>query len=127
LRLKRRIAARQGEAEMRRFGWVLALVATAAIAADKPTRFWNLTSGTVTGLRLSHAGSGAFGDPVNFGDEDGIDHDERAKLPELPAGKYDLELTFKDGRVCIVRHVDVVAGKVFSVEDKALTGCEKKK
>ena len=81
----------------------------------------------MTSLRLSHAGTGEYGDNVAVGDADGVDHDERVKIATLPSGKYDLELQFKDGRVCFVRHVDVVTGKVFSVEDKALTGGEKKK
>ena len=102
-----------------------ALAATAALAAEKPAQFWNLTSSTVTSLRLSHAGSGAFGDNVAAGDADGVDHDERVKIPNLASGQYDLELKFKNGRVCFVRHVAVVTGKVFSVEDKALTACSK--
>ena len=106
---------------------LLAMGATGAAAAEKPTQFWNLASGTVTSLRLSHEGSGVFGDNVAAGDADGVDHDERLKIAALPSGKYDLEIRFKDGRVCFARHVDVVSGKVFSVEDKALTGCEKKK
>lgn len=104
---------------------VLALVTTGAIAAEKPTQFWNLTSKTVVSLRLSHAGSGEYGDNVAVGDEDGVDHDERARIVGLPSGKYDLELKFKGGRVCFVRHIDIVTGKVFSVEDKELTACTK--
>ena len=103
-----------------------ALIAGGALAADKPTQFWNLTSSTVVGLRLSHAGSGEYGDNVAAGDADGVDHDERVKIADLPSGKYDLELKFKGGRICFARNVDVVSGKVFSIEDKALTACSKK-
>jgi hypothetical protein len=104
---------------------VLAFGAAAAAAAEKPTQFWNLTSQTVVSLRLSHAGSGEFGDNVAAGDADGVDHDERVRIVGLPSGQYDLELKFKGGRVCFVRHVEIVTGKVFSVEDKALTACSK--
>jgi hypothetical protein len=103
-----------------------ALLAGGAMAAEKPTQFWNLTSATVLSLRLSHAGSGEFGDNVASADADGVDHDERVKINDLPTGKYDLELKFKGGRTCFARNVDVVSGKVFSVEDKALTACAKK-
>jgi hypothetical protein len=103
----------------------LALMAAGAVAAEKPTQFWNLTSKTVVSLRLSHAGSGEYGENLAVGDEDGVDHDERLRIVGLPSGKYDLELKFKGGRVCFVRHIDIVAGKVFSVEDKALTACTK--
>jgi hypothetical protein len=104
---------------------VLTLAAAGAVAAEKPTQFWNLTSKTVVSLRLSHAGSGEYGDNVAVGDEDGVEHDERARIVGLPSGKYDLELKFKGGRVCFVRHIDIVTGKVFSVEDKELTACTK--
>ncbi len=107
-------------------GLAFCLLAASASAADKPTRFWNLTSSTVTSLKLSHAGSGEYGDNVAVGDADGIDHDERVNIVNLPSGRYDLELTFKGGRVCFARHVEVVTGKVFSVEDNALTSCTKK-
>jgi hypothetical protein len=103
-----------------------AVLATSAIAADKPTQFWNLTSSTVVGLRLSHAGSGEYGDNVATADADGVDHDERLKINDLPSGKYDLELKFKGGRTCLARNIDIVSGKVFSLEDKALTACSKK-
>jgi len=104
----------------------LCICAAGALAADKPTRFWNLTSSTVTSLRLSHAGSGEFGDNVAVGDADGVDHDERVNIENLPSGRYDLELKFKGGRVCFAHNVEVATGKVFSVEDKALTSCSKK-
>jgi hypothetical protein len=104
---------------------VLALIAAGAVAAEKPTQFWNLTSKTVVSLRLSHAGSGEYGDNVAIGDEDGVDHDERAKIVGLPTGLYDLELKFKGGRVCFVHDTKIFAGKVFSVEDKELVACTK--
>jgi hypothetical protein len=109
--------------------WLLsaaALLTTSAIAADKPTQFWNLTSSTVVSLRLSHAGTGEYGDNVAVGDADGVDHDERLKIVDLPTGLYDMELKFKGGRACFVRNVAIVEGKVFSIEDKALTACSKK-
>jgi hypothetical protein len=113
---------------MKRIGLaaVLALSAAGAVAADKPTRFWNLTTSEVISLRLSHAGQDAFGDNVALGDADGVEHDERVSIQSLPSGRYDLELKFKGGRACFVRHVKVETGKVFSVEDKDLTACNKK-
>ena len=102
------------------------LLTAAAVAAEKPTPFWNLTSSTVVSLRLSHAGSGVYGDNVALGDADGIDHDERLKIADLPSGRYDLELKFKGGRACFVHNIEIVTQKVFSVEDKALVACSKK-
>jgi hypothetical protein len=99
---------------------------TSATAADKPTQFWNLTSTTVTSLRLSHAGTGEYGANVAAEDADGVDHDERVKIADLPSGSYDLELKFKGGRTCTVRNLAVLTGKVFAVEDKDLVACTKK-
>ena len=100
--------------------------AASAAAAEKPAQFWNLTSATVVSVRLSHAGTGEYGDNLAVSDPDGVDHDERLKIANVPSGKYDLELKYKGGRVCFVRNIDIVMGKVFSVEDKALTACSKK-
>lgn len=102
------------------------ILAASAMAADKPTQFWNLTSATVVGFKLSHAGSGEYGDNLAAGDADGVDHDERLKLTDVPTGRYDAELKYKGGRICFARNIEVVAGKVFSIEDKSLTACSKK-
>ena len=109
--------------------WVIAalvLATSAATAADKPTQFWNLTSATVTSLRLSHAGSGEYGANLATADADGVDHDERLKIADLPSGKYDLELKFAGGRTCAVRNLAVTTGKVFAIEDSNLVACTKK-
>ncbi len=98
---------------------------TGAAAADKGTRFWNLTSATVAKLYVSPAGANAYGPNQCANDNDGtVDHDERLKV-NVPAGKSDVKVAFEDGKVCIVRGVDIVAGKVFSIEDKDLTSCNK--
>ena len=105
--------------------FVLTFCASGALAKEKPTQFWNLTSSTVTSLRLSHAGSGEYGDNVAVGDPDGVDEDERVMIVALPTGRYDLELKFKGGRVCFVRNLEIITGKVFSVEDRQLVACAK--
>jgi hypothetical protein len=112
---------------MHRTTWaaVLTLFAAPAAAAEKPTQFWNLTSQTVASIRLSHAGSGAYGENLAVADPDGVEHDERVRIVGLPTGRYDVELKFKSGRVCFVRGVEIVTGRVFSVEDKTLTACSK--
>jgi hypothetical protein len=103
-----------------------ALWAMGAIAAEKPTQFWNLTSETIVGFKLSHAGSGEYGENLAANDADGVDHDERLKINDIPTGRYDAELKYKNGRTCFARNIEIVAGKVFSIEDKALTACLKK-
>ena len=105
---------------------LLVLFATAAIAADKPMRFWNLTSTTVVDLRAAPAGTTDWGPNQCANDRDGtVDHDERLRITGLTPGRYDVNLTFKGGRVCTVRNVDMKDGAVFSIGDKDLTNCDK--
>ena len=37
--------------------------------------------------------------------------------------RYDVKLTFKDGRVCTVRNIEMKDGGIFSIEDKDLKEC----
>ena len=98
---------------------------TGASAAEKGTQFWNLTSTTVAKLYISAAGANAYGPDQCANDKDGaVDHDERLKVT-APAGKSDVKIAFVDGKVCIVKGLDIVAGKVFSIDDKDLTSCNK--
>lgn len=94
--------------------------------AEKPTRFWNLTSATVNELRLAPAGTEKFGENLCAGDEDAsVDHDERLKLAAVSSGAYDVRIGFTDGRVCRVKDVSIETGRVFSIEDKDLSACSK--
>jgi hypothetical protein len=95
-----------------------------AFAAEKPVRFWNLTSATVTELRLAPAGSEKFGPDQCKNDKDGsVDHDERLAITGVTPGRYDVKIGYKGGKTCRVAGIAVEAGKVFSLEDKDLTDC----
>ncbi len=97
-----------------------------AAQAEKPTRFWNLTSATVTELRLAPAGTEAFGENQCLNDKDkSVDHDERLKLTGVGSGAYDAKIGFQNGRICKVKGVSIEVGKVFSIEEKDLTDCAK--
>jgi hypothetical protein len=105
---------------------IILISAIPALAADKPTRFWNLTAATVTDLRLSPAGKGAFGENLVLNDKDKeVDHDERLAIPGLASGVYDARIGFPDGTVCAVKNISIGAGDVFSIEDKDLVDCAK--
>jgi len=107
-------------------GLLLTLVGTSAMAQSRPTRFWNLTLYTVTSLQLSPTGKNSFGPDQCKNDKDGtVDHDERLRITGVTSGRYDVRLTDKIGRVCLVRNVEVTEGKVFSIEEKQLTDCKK--
>lgn len=101
--------------------------ASGALAAAKPTQFWNLASTTVTKLEISKAGANAFGPNQTTNDPDGtVDHDERVKVTGVTTGAYDVRLTLKDGRTCLARNVGIREGKVFSIEEKDLVDCAKR-
>ncbi|QGM46029.1 hypothetical protein [Methylocystis heyeri] len=107
-------------------GLILSLGAGAAFAAEKPVRFWNLTSETVTSLRLAPAGTRDFGADLTKGDSDGsVDHDERLAIKYLSPGLYDVSIGFKSGRSCAVSGVHIEAASVFSIEEKDLASCGK--
>ena len=50
-----------------------------------------------------------------------VDHDERLRITGVEPGRYDVKLSDKTGRACIVRNVEVKEGAVFSIEEKQLT------
>lgn len=97
-----------------------------AVAAEKPIRFWNLTSETVTSLRLAPAGTNDFEADLTKGDSDGsVDHDERLAIKSLTPGTYDASIGFKSGRSCTVKGLKIDAASVFSIEEKDLSSCGK--
>lgn len=116
---------------------LLAASVAAAQAAEKPTRFWNLTLYEITDFHLAPAGSDDWGpnlaeaseeddegDDADGDAEETVQHDERLELPDdFAAGTYDAKLTDIIGRTCVVRGVKVEKNKVFEIEEKDLTDC----
>lgn len=105
---------------------VAGIVAGSGLAAAEPLRFWNLTNATVTSLRLAPAGSTAFGPNQCANDKDGeVDHNERLALTGVMPGRYDVEVSLKQGRMCMARNVTLRGeGKyAFSLEPGDLTDC----
>ena len=51
--------------------------------------------------------------------------DECLRITGITPGRYDVKLTFKDGRACTVRNIEIKDGAVFSIDDKDLTECHK--
>ena len=99
--------------------------ANSADAAERML-FWNLTSSTITALRLAPAGTTAFGANQCANDRDGaVDHDERLRLTGIQPGRYDVQITDRRGRACIARDVQVSGGKpyAFSLADEDLRDC----
>ena len=91
---------------------VAALIATAASAsaADRPTRFWNLTHNTVQEFRLAPAGTTAWGENQCKNDKDGaVDFDERLPVTGVASGRYDARIKDASGRVCFARNISIEA------------------
>ena len=77
-------------------------------------------------LKMSPAGKDSWGPDQCKNDRDGtVDHDERLRINGVGPGRYDVKLSDKTGRVCIVRNVEVREGAVFSIEEKQLTDCRR--
>jgi hypothetical protein len=104
---------------------VAALIAAAsASAADRPTRFWNLTHNTVQEFQLAPTGTTAWGENQCKNDKDGaVDFDERLPVTSVAPGRYDARLKDTSGRVCFARNIAIEAGKVFSIDEKDLVDC----
>jgi len=106
---------------------VLLAASTASAQDRRGIRFWNLTLYTVTQMQMSPAGQNAWGPDQCKNDRDGtVDHDERLRITGIQAGRYDVKLTDKIGRVCVVRDIEVKDGAVFTIEEKQLTDCTKR-
>jgi hypothetical protein len=106
---------------------LLAAVCAATVGAER-LRFWNLTAVTISKLYLAPAGTDKWGPDQCQNDPDGaVDSDERLSLKGIEPGRYDVKLTDKNGRTCIVRNVDVKGGRpyAFSIEENDLKGCSR--
>ena len=103
---------------------VLALIATAAFSAERPTRFWNLTHNTISEFQLAPAGTAEWGENQCRNDKDGtVDFDERLRIGGVQSGRYDARIKDTSGRVCFARNINLKAGEVFSLEERDLVDC----
>ena len=105
---------------------ILALIVTAATAcaAERPTRFWNLTRHTISEFQLAPAGTTRWGENQCKNDKDGtVDSDERLRITGIEPGRYDARLKDVSGRVCFARNIDIKAGDIFSIEERDLADC----
>jgi hypothetical protein len=105
----------------------LSLAGAGEVAAQgKGIRFWNLTTATISSLQLSPAGKDNWGPNQTLNDKDKeVDHDERLRITGVEPGRYDVKVSYRDQRQCVVRGVEIKADSVFSIEDKDLKDCRK--
>jgi len=103
---------------------LLATTSSLVCAAERPMRFWNLTRHTISEFYLAPAGTTSWGANQTKNDRDGtVDADERLRITDTAPGTYDAKLVDVSKRTCIVRNVTLVAGEIFSIEEKELTAC----
>jgi hypothetical protein len=104
----------------------LALVTGPVLAQGAPTRFWNLTQDTIAQFYLAPAGTSQWGANQCKNDKDGtVDPDERLRITGVKSGVYDARFVDAKGRSCIVRNIAVEEGKIFSIEERDLTSCDR--
>ena len=104
--------------------FILAQASSVALAQSRPPRFWNLTKHTVKEFYLSKPGLNQWGDNQCKNDKDGtVDVDERLRITNAPAGKYEAKIVDVSGRTCFAKDISVADGEIFSLEEKDLVGC----
>jgi len=106
--------------------FVSVLVLSLAASAAERLRFWNLTGFAIKELRLAPVGTADWGPDQCTNDPDGaVDVDERLTLKDVVPGDYDVKLVDQSGRICVVRNVEVSAGKpyAFSLSENELVDC----
>jgi hypothetical protein len=103
---------------------ILSVSCTELLAQSKGIRFWNLTTATISGLRLSPAGKESWGPNQTLNDKDKeVDHDERLRISGIEPGRYDAQVEYRDARACVVRDIEIKPDAVFSIADKDLKDC----
>jgi hypothetical protein len=125
-----KLLAEEGRNEMRHVVAIIFVLIASNLtaAADERLKFWNLTGFTIKELHLAPAGTEDWGPDQCRNDPDGaIEADERLTLRDIVPGRYNVKLLDEKGRICIVRNVEVLAGKpyAFSISEKELSDCGK--
>src|ERR1700751_2778035 len=108
--------------------WIVLLLAGTSdgLAQGEGIRFWNLTTATISGFELSPAGKTEWGPNQTLNDKDKEgDHDERLRITGVEPGHYDARVSYRDGRQCFVRGIEIKADAVFSISDTDLKDCYK--
>jgi hypothetical protein len=111
--------------------WILTVILLVAgtceiLAQGRGIRLWNLSTATISGFQLSPAGKNDWGPNQTLNDKDKeVEHDERLRLTGIVPGRYDAKVTYRDGRQCVVRDVEIKAEAVFSIADTDLKDCNK--
>lgn len=97
-----------------------------SLAQGKGIRLWNLTTSTISGFELSPVGKDQWSVNLTLADKDKeVEHDERLRITGFEPGHYDARVSYREGRQCVVRDIEIKADAVFSIADKDLKDCTK--
>lgn len=103
---------------------LLAGMAGTALAADHFAAYNSTATTDFTGLYLAPAGTQAWGSNQALNDPDkALQHGERLRLNGLTHGRYDVKVTWGDGRSCIKRDIDLTKDLSFDIRDGDLARC----
>ncbi|MFS2012098.1 hypothetical protein ACCD06_19835 [Azospirillum sp. CT11-132] len=119
---------------MKRYSVIFILCAgsltTAAHAQTAQTlKFWNLTSETITELKLAEPGTNKWGKNQTLNDKDKtVEADERLKLSDVKPGTWDVSMKDKKGRKCVLRNVTLSGtdAYAFSISEDDVKKCSRK-
>ena len=102
----------------------LAFLLCCSSAQAGSLKFLNRTGVTIVNLQFAPPGSAAWGPNQCKNDDEGeVDHNERLALTGLQAGRYDVKLGDKKGRVCTIKNVDVQEGNPVIIREQDLASC----
>jgi len=114
-----------------KYAWLLVLIpvcGTGALGATAKLRFWNLTATAITELYLAPAGTDHYGPNQCLNDPDkAVDADERLALSGVEPGQYDVKLTDKNKRHCVLHNIELKADGPYSfaIGEDDLKACTK--
>lgn len=105
---------------------------TAATQAPKaqPLKFWNLTTETITELKLAEPGTDRWGRNQTLNDRDKtVEADERLKLSDVTPGVWDVSVKDRKKRACVLRNVTLSGtdAYAFPISEDDMATCAKKK
>lgn len=102
---------------------------TTAQAQTQTLKFWNLTTETITELKLAEPGTNKWGKNQTLNDKDKtVEADERLKLSDVKPGTWDVSMKDKKGRTCVLRNIALSGTEAyaFSISEDDVKKCARK-
>ncbi|MBP2296933.1 hypothetical protein [Azospirillum rugosum] len=107
----------------------LAGTAHAQTPKAQTLKFWNLTTETITELKLAEPNTNKWGKNQTLNDKDKtVEADERLKLSDVTPGVWDVSVKDKKKRSCVLRNVTLSGtdAYAFSISEDEMAKCKGK-